>query len=92
MIVSRGFLAVFGMASLFGSAEADTPEAGAMPAYADYVLVDKSERKLYLYRAGRVLREFDVTSRAITIGVPYSRASALLTGSAMRDGADESAL
>ncbi len=28
---------------------------------ADFVLVRKSERKLYLYREGRVLREFDIS-------------------------------
>jgi len=28
---------------------------------ADFVLVKKSERKLYLYREGRVLREFDIS-------------------------------
>jgi circadian clock protein KaiC len=42
--------------------------------------------------ADPVLREFDITSRGITIGEPFSRASALLTGSAMPVGADESAL
>jgi murein L,D-transpeptidase YafK len=60
MIVSRGFLAVLGIAGLFGSAAAEAPEGVAAPDRADYVLVDKSERKLYLFRAGRVLREFDV--------------------------------
>jgi hypothetical protein len=42
--------------------------------------------------ADPVLREFDITSRGITIGEPFSWASALLTGSAMPVGADESAL
>ena len=41
--------------------------------------------------ADPVLREFDITNRGITIGEPFSRASALLTGSAMPVGADESA-
>jgi murein L,D-transpeptidase YafK len=61
MVASRRFVAAFGLASLFGSAAADAPKAGAVPDHADYVLVDKSERKLYLFKAGRVLREFDVS-------------------------------
>jgi murein L,D-transpeptidase YafK len=60
MIVSRGFLAVFGFVSIIGNAAADAPGTSAMPVHADYVVVDKSDRKLYLYRAGRVLREFPV--------------------------------
>ncbi len=61
MIVSRGFLAVFGLATLVSSAAADTPRCVVGPDRADYVVVDKSDRKLYLYKAGRVLREFDVS-------------------------------
>ena len=62
MIVSRGFSAVFVLATLVSSAAADTPNpAVAGPGHADYVLVDKSDRKLYLFKAGRVLREFDVS-------------------------------
>ena len=61
MIGSRGFLAVFGIATLFGSAAAEAPDGVGGPDRADYVVVDKSERKLYLFKAGRVLREFDVS-------------------------------
>lgn len=61
MVASRRFVAALGLASLFGSAAADAPKAGVVPDHADYVLVDKSERKLYLFKAGRVLREFDVS-------------------------------
>jgi len=62
MIVSRGFSAVFVLATLVSSAVADTPNPGVVgPGQADYVVVDKSDRKLYLYKAGRVLREFDVS-------------------------------
>ena len=61
MIGSRGLLAVLGIASLFGSAAAEAPGDVAAPARADYVVVDKSDRKLYLYKAGRILREFDVS-------------------------------
>lgn len=60
MIASRGFLAVFGILGLFGSAVAEAPDGSAPLDRADYVLVDKSERKLYLFKAGRILREFDI--------------------------------
>ena len=47
---------------MVSSAAADTPNPGVVgPDRADYVVVDKSDRKLYLYKAGRVLREFDVS-------------------------------
>jgi murein L,D-transpeptidase YafK len=61
MIGSRGLLAVVGIASLLGSAVAEERDLAAGPDHADYVVVDKSERKLILYKAGRVLREFDVS-------------------------------
>jgi len=60
MIGSRGFLAVLGAALLLGSAAAAEQDLVTGPDRADYVVVDKSDRKLYLYKAGRVLREFDV--------------------------------
>jgi len=60
MIASRGFLAFFGVLGCFGSAVAEAPDGAATLDRADYVLVDKSERKLYLFKAGRILREFDV--------------------------------
>src|SRR5687767_996427 len=61
MIVSRGFLAVLGMATSLASATAEEQDLATGPDRADYVVVDKSDRKLYLYRAGRLLREFDVS-------------------------------
>jgi len=60
MIGSRGFLAVLGMTILLGNAAAEEQDLVTGPDRADYVVVDKSDRKLYLYKAGRVLREFDV--------------------------------
>ena len=61
MIGSRGFLAVLGMATSLASATAEEQDLATGPDRADYVVVDKSDRKLYLYRAGRLLREFDVS-------------------------------
>src|SRR5262245_15876388 len=60
MIASRGLFAVFGMAALLGSATAEE-QALTGPDRADYVVVDKSDRKIYLYKPGRVVREFDVS-------------------------------
>ena len=61
MIGSRGLLAVLGITALLGSAAAEERALSAGPDRADYVVVDKSDRKLILYKAGRVLREFDVS-------------------------------
>jgi len=61
MIGSRGFFAVLGMATMLGNATAEEQDLAIGPDHADYVVVDKSDRKLYLYKAGRVLREFDVS-------------------------------
>src|SRR6187200_2111451 len=60
MVGSRGFFAVLGVATLLGSAAAEDQNLPTGPDRADYVVVDKSDRKLYLFKAGRVLREFDV--------------------------------
>jgi murein L,D-transpeptidase YafK len=72
-VLSSGLLALL---SVLEGAAADeisgvaTPErvvfsprtaVGAAPERADHVVVDKSDRKLYLLRAGRVLREFNVS-------------------------------
>jgi murein L,D-transpeptidase YafK len=57
----RGFLAFLGIASLLANAAAEEQDLAAGPDRADYVVVDKSDRKLYLYKAGRVLREFEVS-------------------------------
>jgi len=43
-------------------------ELGAVPDHADSVLVVKSERKLYLLKAGRVLRAFDVSLGLVPSG------------------------
>jgi murein L,D-transpeptidase YafK len=61
MIGSRGFVAFVGTATLLGSASAEERDLATGPDRADYVVVDKSDRRLYLYKAGRVLREFDVS-------------------------------
>jgi murein L,D-transpeptidase YafK len=61
MIGLRAFLGVLGMTAFLGSAAAEERNFATGPDRADYVVVDKSERKLYLYKAGRVLREFDVS-------------------------------
>jgi murein L,D-transpeptidase YafK len=69
MIGSRGLLVFSGIAALLGSAAAE--ERGSVVAAlprADYVVVDKSDRKLYLYKAGRVLREFDVSLGLVPSG------------------------
>lgn len=58
---SRNFLALFGVLATLGAAQADERPNVTVPDHADYVVVDKSDRKLYLYKAGRVLREFDVS-------------------------------
>jgi murein L,D-transpeptidase YafK len=68
MIAFRGFLAFLGMTSLLGNAAAEERDSAAGPDRADYVVVDKSDRKLYLYRAGRVLREFDVSLGLVPTG------------------------
>jgi murein L,D-transpeptidase YafK len=60
MIGSRGLLAILGTATLLGTATAEEEHLATGPDRADYVVVDKSDRKLYLYKAGRVLREFNV--------------------------------
>jgi murein L,D-transpeptidase YafK len=43
-------------------------EAAAVPDQADAVLVVKSERKLYLLKAGRILRAFDVSLGLVPSG------------------------
>ena len=61
MIVSRANLAVVGLSLLVVGAPVRSQQSVPVPDHADFVVVDKSDRKLYLYRAGRVLREFDVS-------------------------------
>lgn len=68
MIGSRGFCAVLGVMSLACSASAEERNLSTGLDRADYVVVDKSDRKLYLYKAGRILREFDVALGLIPNG------------------------
>jgi murein L,D-transpeptidase YafK len=68
MVASRGLWAVFGLFCVVGSVRAEVPDSVGVPDRADYVLVDKSERKLYLFKAGRVLREFDVQLGLVPTG------------------------
>lgn len=56
----RNLSLVLLVAVSFGPALADTPELGAEIEQADRVVVIKSQRKLYLMRDGRTLREIDV--------------------------------
>ena len=60
MIGSRELLAVLGVTYLAYGAAAEERSPAAALERADYVVVDKSDRKLYLYKTGRVLREFDI--------------------------------
>jgi murein L,D-transpeptidase YafK len=55
---------------VFASWQPSAPaeELGAVPDHADAVLVVKSERKLYLLKAGRVLRAFDVSLGLVPSG------------------------
>jgi murein L,D-transpeptidase YafK len=64
----RVCLAALGMATLLGSATAEERDLATGPDRADYVVVDKSDRKLYLYKAGRILREFDVSLGLVPSG------------------------
>jgi murein L,D-transpeptidase YafK len=56
----RILLALVGSGVLAGHPTARGEDAAPLSDRADSVLVVKSERKLYLLKAGRVLREFDV--------------------------------
>ena len=49
MVGSRGFFAVLGVATLLSSAAAEEQSLSSSPDRADYVVVDKSDRKLYLF-------------------------------------------
>jgi murein L,D-transpeptidase YafK len=60
------FLGALGLAA--GSAAHGQKQAPFVPDHADSVLVVKSERKLYLLKAGRVLREFDVALGLVPTG------------------------
>ena len=56
----RVFLAAALALSVSGVAGAD-PTWQTGQSKADYLLIDKSDRKLYLYREGEVLRSFDIS-------------------------------
>jgi murein L,D-transpeptidase YafK len=68
MVVSRNISAVLGVLLVLGAATARAEDPISVPEYADRVLVDKSERKLYLLKAGRVLREVDVSLGLVPAG------------------------
>jgi murein L,D-transpeptidase YafK len=57
---SRGTFAAVSLCALLWNAPVRTEESAFVPDHADSVLVVKSERKLYLLKAGRVMRAFDV--------------------------------
>ncbi|HEY9181692.1 MAG TPA: L,D-transpeptidase family protein [Gammaproteobacteria bacterium] len=61
MIRFHAKLALVGLGLLISSAPVRSQQSVPVPDHADFVLVDKSDRKLYLFKAGRVLREFDVS-------------------------------
>ena len=56
----RRIVAAAAVMILLLGAPSQGQDLGLMPALADSVLVVKSERKLYLLKAGRILRAFDV--------------------------------
>jgi L,D-transpeptidase catalytic domain len=68
MVLSRANFALVGLAVVFLSAPARAQQSVPVPDHADLVVVDKSERKLYLLKAGRVLREFDVSLGLVPSG------------------------
>jgi murein L,D-transpeptidase YafK len=68
MIGTRAASLLVGALSLLGSVAVQGDDSLVTTGPADYVLVDKSERKLYLFRAGRVLREFDVSLGLVPTG------------------------
>lgn len=61
MIGSRVKLALVGLGIVLCSASALSQQNVPVPDHADLVVVDKSDRKLYLLKGGSVMREFDVS-------------------------------
>ena len=61
MVVAREIFTVIGTLGLLCGAQARAEDSVGVPDHADYVLVDKSDHKLYLLKAGRVLREVDIS-------------------------------
>ena len=60
MGICRIIVAVTGLGISFCNAPSHSQPNVLLPDPADAILVDKSDRKLYLLKAGRVLREFDI--------------------------------
>lgn len=65
---TRLLLSVVGWIVFAASPGAHGQQTPLVPDHADSVLVVKSERKLYLLKAGRVLREFDVALGLVPSG------------------------
>ncbi|HJR69637.1 MAG TPA: L,D-transpeptidase family protein [Gammaproteobacteria bacterium] len=68
MVVSRQISAVLGVVLVLGGTVVWAEDPSIVPDYADHVVVDKSDRKLYLLKAGRVLREVDVSLGLVPTG------------------------
>ena len=68
MVVARKVLTLVGIAAGLCGTQARAEDSVAVPDHADYVLVDKSDRKLYLFKAGRVLREVDIALGLVPTG------------------------
>lgn len=68
MTICRAFYAGLCVAALASSIGAQADDLGIVADHADSVLVVKSERKLYLLKAGRVLRAFDVALGLVPTG------------------------
>lgn len=68
MIVSRMNFVLIGLGLLCCSVPARSQQNVPVPDHAELVVVDKSDRKLYLLKAGRVLREFDVSLGLVPSG------------------------
>ena len=68
MIVARRILTLVGIAAALCGAQARAEDGVGVADHADYVLVDKSDRKLYLFKAGRVLRAVDIALGLVPTG------------------------
>jgi len=68
MIASCKISAVLGAIAVLAAAALRAEDPIALREQADSVLVDKSDRKLYLLKAGRVLREVDVSLGLVPTG------------------------
>jgi murein L,D-transpeptidase YafK len=68
MSISRKVSAVLCVLVVLGGTRVRAEDPITAPVHADHVLVDKSDRKLYLFKAGRVLREVDVSLGLVPTG------------------------